>query len=480
MTPPRELNAGRLTPVKLPSGKTVYELAYWCDELRRERKKRLGSNKARAQKEQARIIRERDLRLSGMGTAVGREKLWRDLLPEYVASMEARGLTRKSITGSAADVKRVLEGIGAFQIKDITIRKVTRWRDSLAETRAPRTANRIAGSVATFLSWCASQEIIDRNPLADMKRLREKPARPPRSLTEPELVRLMDALDRLDAEAADWRAAKVTVEGGTKGPGYAGKERVTPFPRGLTARMLLMIGARWSTARQLTWADVHLDLAELRVRPEIVKTRVGRTLPITEPLRELLLACREAATRTTGRIPRGADTVLLTPLGMPWGEQGLSNFRRWLYRAYEDARIPRIDEHGERLHVHALRHTWATRMARKGVPIQETKVLGGWKTLEVLSRIYTHLSADDTRGAMETVTLPDAVQRRETRDIPETSPSEALARELGRARQLLESHGFRVGAPARIRTWDRRIRRLILGFDADSAPSRHSGTGGDK
>jgi integrase len=51
------------------------------------------------------------------------------------------------------------------------------------------------------------------------------------------------------------------------------------------------------------------------------------------------------------------------------------------------------------LHLHDLRHTWASRLAMAGVDLLTIKELGGWKTLEMVQR-YAHLSPDHNRQAL--------------------------------------------------------------------------------
>ena len=48
------------------------------------------------------------------------------------------------------------------------------------------------------------------------------------------------------------------------------------------------------------------------------------------------------------------------------------------------------------LHLHDLRHTWASRMAMAGVDLLTIKELGGWKTIQMVQR-YAHLSPDHKR-----------------------------------------------------------------------------------
>ncbi len=52
------------------------------------------------------------------------------------------------------------------------------------------------------------------------------------------------------------------------------------------------------------------------------------------------------------------------------------------------------------LHLHDLRHTWASRLAMAGADLLTIKELGGWKTLIMVQR-YAHLSPDHKRQALE-------------------------------------------------------------------------------
>jgi len=54
------------------------------------------------------------------------------------------------------------------------------------------------------------------------------------------------------------------------------------------------------------------------------------------------------------------------------------------------------------------RRAVATRLARAGVPRQQAAWLTGHKTLSVLMQVYTHLQADDVRGAVGKLSLGPA------------------------------------------------------------------------
>jgi integrase len=93
----------------------------------------------------------------------------------------------------------------------------------------------------------------------------------------------------------------------------------------------------------------------------------------------------------------------VSPWGHPWGLS--HNFRDWLDGILRLAKIPKRDEHGCVLNVHALRHSFATRRARAGVPLQQAAYLTGHRTLSVLMQIYTHLQGEDTRAAIAKLSL---------------------------------------------------------------------------
>ena len=87
-----------------------------------------------------------------------------------------------------------------------------------------------------------------------------------------------------------------------------------------------------------------------------------------------------------------------------------------LYRLLEAADIPRHDEAGRQFSVHGLRHSFCTRLARTGASLEHARALMGHSDVRLTSRVYTHLEAEQTRGAIEnlpptTATTPAAKLR---------------------------------------------------------------------
>ncbi len=80
-----------------------------------------------------------------------------------------------------------------------------------------------------------------------------------------------------------------------------------------------------------------------------------------------------------------------------------TNGRRLLRRVLDRAGIVRRDALGRVVDIHALRHTAATGMARRGVPLVVAQRVLGHASPEMTAKVYTHLGLEDLRGAVEGV-----------------------------------------------------------------------------
>ena len=69
------------------------------------------------------------------------------------------------------------------------------------------------------------------------------------------------------------------------------------------------------------------------------------------------------------------------------------------------AGIPRIDDQGRRIDVHALRHTCGTQLAKAGVTPQVASRIMRHSRIDLTMKHYTHLALSDTSKAIEM--LPD-------------------------------------------------------------------------
>src|SRR5262249_49022267 len=131
--------------------------------------------------------------------------------------------------------------------------------------------------------------------------------------------------------------------------------------------------------RRLKWADLDFDTGTLRVG--IDKAGDGRWVVMNSVTREALLAAKREQ-KVLG------PYVFSSPEG-----KFIHNFERYWRPAGTAAKIPDF-------RFHDLRHTFASRLAMKGVDLYTVQRAGGWKTTTMVQR-YAHLSPDHMRAAVE-------------------------------------------------------------------------------
>jgi site-specific recombinase XerD len=74
-------------------------------------------------------------------------------------------------------------------------------------------------------------------------------------------------------------------------------------------------------------------------------------------------------------------------------------FDRTLVRAG----IERVNVDGRKLDIHALRHTFGSRLARRGVGLVQVQRLLGHSDPKLTAQVYTHLDVEDLRRAVHRV-----------------------------------------------------------------------------
>jgi integrase len=127
-------------------------------------------------------------------------------------------------------------------------------------------------------------------------------------------------------------------------------------------------------------------------------------LPIKPGLVDELHALVATHHRALGRAPTKADHVFLTPRGNPH-RADTGNIRRLLRPILKSADIARVNEHGEHVDIHSLRHTAATRLARAGWPMAKLQRFMGHADPRTTQRYYDHLEVEDLEVEMDL--LPD-------------------------------------------------------------------------
>jgi len=139
---------------------------------------------------------------------------------------------------------------------------------------------------------------------------------------------------------------------------------------------LVMTGARLGEALSLKWENIIWE-AEIAYLPDSKANR-ERVLVLSDSVLEMLEKRYEKL--NPGKSDRS----------FPHSD---SEFRRAFKRALEKAGLPRT------IRIHDLRHTFASWLAMKGVPLQQIKDLLGHSQISTTLR-YSHLCPDTLRKAV--------------------------------------------------------------------------------
>lgn len=171
----------------------------------------------------------------------------------------------------------------------------------------------------------------------------------------------------------------------------------------------LRTGMRMGELRGLRWGDVDLVAGRLVVRRSIVRGTV--TTPKNHKPREIPLSPELEAALRSHRHLRG-EPVFATASGTPIGADPM----RWMLdRVRKRAGLRPIGWH-------VLRHTFASHLAMRGVPLKTIMELMGHSTMAMVLR-YAHLAPDVAREAVQVLDaghpVPDGVQNDSDR-LPRT------------------------------------------------------------
>jgi integrase len=144
----------------------------------------------------------------------------------------------------------------------------------------------------------------------------------------------------------------------------------------------LQTGFRRNELLSLRPEDVDVVLGLVSVRAGYAKNGEGRTVPMTDSLREVLRRLVQEAEAN------GSSYLFRNCHGEPY-----RSIRTGFEHAVQRAGI-------KDFHFHDLRHTFASRLVMAGVDIRTVQELMGHKTIAMTLR-YSHLSPDHKRKAME-------------------------------------------------------------------------------
>lgn len=313
---------------------------------------------------------------------------------QYLADMVARCRAR-SVTEARGYLASVVRALNVGTVDELSKPLVVAWRHRrIKEGASNKTINNELAPLVAALNFAVTMGQLPVSPLQGLPALsttdihRRRRTRP---LTEDEIERLLLAASRVDEQL-------------THSPNR-GRKKGRPIGAARRAQrpllvLLLGTGARVGEAVQVRWSDIDFEDRTVTFRGETTKTQKTRTVPLQAYVLEQIQAVRARETALLGHPPADAAPVFLQPGGAPYGKRASINFLDWLNRCFAEAGIPKRDATGRVVHVHAMRHTFTTRLARANVPRATAKKLTGHSTTAMLEDVYTHVSAEETRSAI--------------------------------------------------------------------------------
>ena len=319
---------------------------YWVRYHHRGREYR-ESARSTERADAVRLLRQRVTDLAqGRPSPVDEERVTFDqLAADYIAERTLKGVPAPRLKWSLARVAHLrtfFDGMRAVDITTQTMREYARARR--ASGAEPGTVNRDLGVLSRMFTLALQAGRLSRRPY--FPRLPENPPR------------------QGFLEHAEYRAIHEHLP--------------APF------RELLEFGylSGWRRGEILTleWRDVDRAAGVIRLRPEVSKTREGRVLVLSGPLREVI------ENRWRGQVVGDGRVFHEAARSLQW-------FKNAWVRACKSAGCP------GRL-FHDLRRTAIRNMVRAGIPERVAMQISGHKTRSIFDR-YNIVSEADLRSAAD-------------------------------------------------------------------------------
>ncbi len=284
-----------------------------------------------------------------------------ELLPDYEASLRAAKRRPRGVRLYLWLARRLLRSLPPNATpRDLTIAALRRYQEQLGAHAAASTVCNALYGARRFCVFLVREGLLQDDPTEALEWPRV-PSRVPDRPTDAQVRALLAACRQLPSsgQVARWRHQR----------------------NARAVALMLFAGLRIAEAAAVRWRDLDLIARVLVVRSEAAKGGHERIVPINDALLAVLLAVPEQ---------ERADDVGVIPVrpgGPPMKYKGLERvFDRW-------------EPVKDKIHAHQLRHAFATRLHRAGVPVRTIQALLGHKSLETTQR-YLGVDPGDAAAAV--------------------------------------------------------------------------------
>jgi len=289
-------------------------------------------------------------------------------LEQFRTKMIADGTTRYHIRGTQKRLLRICAETGIETLTDIRREAVERWIANEVEkkTLAPRTINGYLTAIKSFSQYLVDIGLLPSHPLLAIKKQNEAldARKTRRAMTADEIERLLRVAATPGNAPKTWKAG----------------ERV------LIYRLLLGTGLRSTELSLLTPNQIDFVRCRLHIEAAKTKNKKADVLPMRPDLVQSVKEWVEKhGIQSHERIFRFDN----------------KSIRILFYEDLEAAGIERKDSGGRCLDVHALRKTFGTMLARKGVPLTTTQRLMRHSSPVLTAKLYIDVDSVDLMQALD-------------------------------------------------------------------------------
>jgi len=256
----------------------------------------------------------------------------KDILSTYLEGLQG-DLSDRTIQSYRDSMKGFLAFANVERLHEVTANLIERFRRKRLKTKAPKTVKNDLTTLSAFFRYCMRQGYLDTNPMNGVTRIRRIQQKLPRFLSDQEVERVFEnAKDELE----------------------------------IISGLGIYAGLRRGEMLRLRWDDIDFQHKVIYIKK--AKGKKVRSVPLNSTLAGILAKYK----KTSGPLLRNMT-------------------ERRLSQVYTDF-LKKIDVPDASLHT--LRHTFASRLAQKGVSIYKVSKWLGHSSV-VVTNIYAHLSPQD-------------------------------------------------------------------------------------
>jgi len=377
-------------------------------------------------------------------------------IDDYCGYLEQRRKNAARIKTTRTRLKESATACGFRQLRDLSADQLQSWLDQ------PANANRSAavhnGYIEVWVAfgyWLTGKRLNGRksnmlgeqrlltNPFAGMGKadVAADRRRIRRALTEEELTKLLDTARRrplIEAQTIRRGPRKGTRVANVRPEVRAARERLGR-ERALMYKTMVFTGLRRNELATLTEHDLELDDVDhafLTVRAHNAKNRKQAKLPIRRDLAVELASWIHETLRDAGSALASTDagSASVKAKGLMPIFRVPTGLVRILDRDLKLAGIPKFDDRGRSIDVHAMRTTFGTHLSKAGVSPRVAQAAMRHSDIMLTMNVYTDPALLDVANAVAALPAFDSSSQDQT-----LTP--ALTPAAGNPRNLEESEG---------------------------------------